>query len=356
MVYAERMKKDRFLPLPSSFVQFPRSSSEFGNRVGCLILSGGNGTRLGGEGPKGCISLPFLKGEPSLFQILCEKIRERGRHIPIAVMTSPLNHRAILKHFCDHHYFGLDRSDLSFFSQSLVPAHEVLRSHDPSPDGRGKRDVGGKSIVCGMPGGNGGAFYHFCRQGIWDRWLCSGVKWVQVLPIDNPLAHPLDSDLLRMHREFGVDLVLRCVHREDAEEEVGVVGHRNGRLSVCEYNELPWEIKYERYQGELKFFLGNSGVFSCSMSWMKRIHDYPLPLHPVHKSGTFCSMGGEGEVPLFRYYETFLLDLFRYADTFRIVLDDRARSFLPIKRRSDLHRLADFYRMRSWDGHNQHTI
>src|SRR4051812_34218091 len=79
--------------------------------VGVVVVAGGQGTRLGFDGPKGTYPIGPVSAA-TLFQIHCEKIlalaRRHGRPIPLYVMTSPENHEATARFFAEHANFGLD--------------------------------------------------------------------------------------------------------------------------------------------------------------------------------------------------------------------------------------------------------
>ena len=55
-------------------------------QLGCIVLAGGMGSRLGHFGPKGTLKLPNYANQ-SLFEIL----RAKTKDMRVAVMTSPLN-------------------------------------------------------------------------------------------------------------------------------------------------------------------------------------------------------------------------------------------------------------------------
>jgi UDP-N-acetylglucosamine pyrophosphorylase len=70
-------------------------------KVAALVLSGGQGTRLGFDGPKGMYDIGLPSAKP-IFQLLAERVKglstlagvPGGRTLPFYVMTSPLNHEA----------------------------------------------------------------------------------------------------------------------------------------------------------------------------------------------------------------------------------------------------------------------
>src|SRR5947209_4320525 len=75
------------------------------------VVAGGQGTRLGFDGPKGTYPIGPVSAA-SLFQIHAERVvalgHRHGRPIPLYVMTSPENHEATARYFAEHKGFGLE--------------------------------------------------------------------------------------------------------------------------------------------------------------------------------------------------------------------------------------------------------
>jgi len=94
-------------------------------RVAVLMVAGGQGTRLGLKGPKGCFPLAPHSGK-TIYQLQSEKVisvsRRVGTAIPFLVMTSPMTDDATRAFFAEHDRFGLDESQLRFFVQGTVPS------------------------------------------------------------------------------------------------------------------------------------------------------------------------------------------------------------------------------------------
>jgi len=149
-----------FAPLSESHIikEIPPSLSY--EKVGCIILAGGQGTRLDCKGPKGCTPLP-LPEEKTLFELLFEKIKQKGRELPVAVMTSTLNHSATIAYFDKKKRFDL--TNLSFFTQKLIPMCD--------DNGELIYHQGGKQRR--RPDGNGRVFHNFFFQ----EFGKSGRRW-----------------------------------------------------------------------------------------------------------------------------------------------------------------------------------
>lgn len=189
---------------------------------------------------------------------------------PIGIMTSPLNHEETVSFFDEHSRFD---KEITFFQQRLVN---------------------------GAPNGNGEVFERFYQDGIWDAWKSQGVDAVGVLPVDDPFGH--FDDLI----PNGEDIVVRCVKSLSKDERVGRVFEKDGHMYVEEYI-------HQRAHS----ILGYTGQFGCTMDFIKNIAYIELPSHKVIKKGK-------------ERVEHFIIDTFPHANSYRIVVSDRAH-FAPVK-------------------------
>jgi len=102
------------------------------NKVGVVLMAGGQGTRLGSSDPKGCFDIG-LPSHKSLFQMQGERIlkaeelaqKQAGKDarptIPWYVMTSGPTRAATAKFFKDNNYFGLSSENVIIFEQGVLP-------------------------------------------------------------------------------------------------------------------------------------------------------------------------------------------------------------------------------------------
>ena len=106
-------------------------------KVGVLMVAGGQGTRLGYDGPKGCYPVGPMSDE-SLFYFHSRKIlaleQEWNTTVPFYIMTSQGNDAATREFFAANNYFGLKKENVFFFENNLqadgsVRIPEALRPY-----------------------------------------------------------------------------------------------------------------------------------------------------------------------------------------------------------------------------------
>ena len=89
-------------------------------KVAAFVVAGGQGTRLGWEGPKGTFPATPVKRKP-LFQCFAETLlalgKRHGRPVPFYIMTSPQNDEATRTFWRKHGYFGMNPADVTLFAQ-----------------------------------------------------------------------------------------------------------------------------------------------------------------------------------------------------------------------------------------------
>lgn len=306
--------------------------------MGCLLLAGGQGTRLGFHHPKGMFPVSVIQHK-SLFQLFAEKVvaagKQVGRVLPFAIMTSPQND-AETRHFFEmHHYFGLNPKQVSFFMQGELPFL----------DATGHLFLETPSHIAVGPNGNGSCLSQFYKAGIWEKWHKEGVKFVNVVLIDNPLADPFDAELLGFHCRQQDEITLKCTEKRDAEEKVGVLIKQQGHPRVIEYSELsPHERNALSSDGGLKHRCANLSLFCFSMDFIRRTADktQEMPLHCAWKASRCLDEVGQiiqpGHPNAWKF-EMFIFDLLKYATGISALLYPRNQCFAPLKNKVGLDSL-----------------
>lgn len=290
--------------------------------MGCVVLAGGQGTRLHFEGPKGLYPISPVK-EKTLFQLIAEKTAAAsawaGTPLPLAIMTSPLNHQNTVSYFEKNHYFGLDPAQVSFFPQEMLP----FLDQEGNPF---LEDT--ETVACG-PDGNGHVFVHFYENGLWDTWKNRGIRYVNLVLIDNPLADPFDVELLGFQARKEADVVVKCTLRSQPNEKVGLLVEVDGQPRVIEYSEAPVEqTSLTTSDGSLVYPYANLSLFSFSMDFISLTPTFPMPLHAALKPAKCLSTGKE---TLAWKFEWFIFDVLPFAKNCKVLAFPRKECFSPLK-------------------------
>ncbi len=308
-------------------------------RVAAFLVAGGQGTRLGCAGPKGCVPATPVRARP-LFQVFAEKLRaaERrfGRAIPFYVMTSPENEAATRRFFAEAGDFGLRPGTVRFVVQGMLPAIDfggriILRERDR---------------VFLSPDGHGGSLKALSRAGALREMTEQGVEEIFYFQVDNPLVRLPDPLFLGHHRIAGAEMSAKVVPKRDPMERVGVVGLVGGRCSVIEYSDLPDALRHARDpRGELLFGAGNIAIHVLRRSFVERLTGtgLVLPYHAARKAIPGIDAAGRPvrpSEPNGIKFETFVFDALSAAGRVTLLSVDRRGEFSPIKNREGDDSLA----------------
>ena len=297
-------------------------------KVAVLLVAGGQGSRLGYEGPKGAYSIGPATGQP-LFYFHARKIvglcRRYGVRIPFYIMTSDANDAATRKHFEEHNYFGLDRSDVTFFMQGMWPALDEA--------GRVILDQPGHIFM--SPDGHGGTLTALEKNGCLADMARRGISTVFFFQVDNPMVEIADPAFVGLHVAHQADISVKLCAKRDPKEGLGVVVERAGHFEMVEYTELTDEQANRRTAaGELYFKYGSVAIHVFSFAFMRAEAGKAMPLHIAHKKIPMCADDGTVGRPEKNNgykFEKFIFDVLPDAKTVLNLAFDRAEEFSPVK-------------------------
>lgn len=294
-------------------------------KVGCLIVAGGQGTRLGFKGPKGL----FPIGSTTLYKILAERTLQASRKahqfLPIAIMTSPDNHEETTAYFHKNDYFGLIPEQVDFLLQTELP---LL-------DDAGNLFLGPAREIAQGPDGNGWALKNFHRSGLFEKWFQKGIRTLNFTLIDNVLADPFDPQLVNFHVEQNLDITVKGILRENPTEKVGIFAKQKGSLSVVEYSEFPAQECNALRDGKLEYPYANISLFSFKMEAIPTWDFDQMPWHLAHKP----AIRHDQSRPLAWKFEKFIFDILPLAENVKGLLYPRKQCFAPLKSVEDLPRI-----------------
>ncbi|MCL1920449.1 MAG: UDPGP type 1 family protein [Kiritimatiellaeota bacterium] len=295
-------------------------------QVAVLLVAGGQGSRLGYEGPKGAFPIGPLTRRP-IFYFHARKIvglaARYGKPVPFYIMTSATNDAQTKAHFEEHKYFGLDKGDVIFFRQGEWPALDT----------KGNLILDAPGHIFMNPDGHGGTIAALEKNGCLDDMARRGVTSVFYFQVDNPLVEIADPVFIGLHALKGADVSLKVCAKRDAEEGLGVVALRGGRSAIIEYTELTEEQAQRRTaDGELYFKYGSVAIHIFALDFLKAQAGWrDMPLHLARKKIKMLNASGSLVESSGIKFEKFIFDVLPNAQAVVNLAFDRADEFSPVK-------------------------
>ena len=294
-----------------------------------VTMAGGQGTRLGHNGPKGTYDIE-LDSHKSLFELLSDGIKEEAKKygvtIPWFIMTSRENNKATIEFFEKHKYFGYQKDKNIFF---------FIQGELPMMDTEGKILIGEDGLIKLAADGHGGIYESLVKSGMTKKMKELGVEWVFIGGVDNCLVKMVDPVLMGIAIDQQVTVACKSVVKANPQEKVGVFCKRNGKPNVIEYTEITEDMAEARDKdGELLY--GESHILCnlFSVDAVERMGANPLPYHVAFKKAKYIDKDGnlvEPDSPNAYKFEAFLFDAFGEVDEMAVLRVKREEEFAPVK-------------------------
>lgn len=300
-------------------------------KVAILTVAGGQGTRLGFEGPKGTYPITPV-AHKSFFQYNAETIlrlnEKYGTTFTWYIMTSELNDQITRDFFASHNHFGLHPDKIVFFAQGTMP---VISSE-------GKLLLENPSSLVLAPDGHGGTLLALRRKGCLDRMVREGTEYLSYFQIDNPLVTLADPLFIGLHHLEQSEMSARMLPKVGPFEKLGNFCMSNGRLTIIEYSDMPADLAEARNpDGSLKFICGSPAIHILSRSFIERLTAdgrLNLPWHRADKKVPFINSQGDRVKPEENNavkLESFIFDAVPMASRTLILEAAREDEFAPTK-------------------------
>ncbi|KAJ0980834.1 hypothetical protein J5N97_009089 [Dioscorea zingiberensis] len=304
-------------------------------KLAVVLLSGGQGTRLGSSDPKGCFDIG-LPSEKSLFQLQAERIlciqrlasqstEDSSGVMPIHwyIMTSPFTDEATRNYFESHKYFGLEINQVTFFQQGTLPC--------VSKDGKFIMETPHK--VAKAPDGNGGLYSALKSSKLLEDMAMRGVKYVDCYGVDNALVRVADPTFLGYFIDKGAAAAAKVVRKAYPQEKVGVFVQqgRGGPLIVVEYSEMDPAMSSEIDQitGQLHYCWSNVCLHMFTLDFLNQVAT------GLEKDSIYHL--AEKKIPSINGFtmglklEQFIFDAFAYSPSTVLFEVSREEEFAPVK-------------------------
>jgi UDP-N-acetylglucosamine/UDP-N-acetylgalactosamine diphosphorylase len=348
---AEFVKKAGSAPLPANFTPasyysiYPVSdeqkykynnAKELGEklisegRVAAFVVAGGQGTRLGFDGPKGDFHITPVKNK-TLFQLFAEFIAAASKKYqtpcPWYIMTSLLNYTQTIEIFRSNNYYGLDEKNVFIFQQGTLPNFDF----------EGKILLADKGEIASSPDGHGGSLKALYKSGAIKDMKKRGIEIISYFQVDNPLINIFDPLFIGLHALDGAEMSSKAVIKTGPKERVGNFCLVDNKVTVIEYSDLPDELaEKQNPDGSLAFELGSIAIHIISRNFVEKLNKkgFSLPLHRAVKKIPHIDLQGnpvEPASPNGIKLESFVFDALPLASKSIILQTPREEEFAPVK-------------------------
>jgi UDP-N-acetylglucosamine/UDP-N-acetylgalactosamine diphosphorylase len=322
-------------------------------KVAAFTVAGGQGTRLGWDGPKGTYPATVVTGKP-LFRVFAEQIlatqKKYGVVIPWYIMTSPINDADTRAFFADNNYFSLLRRNVFMFPQGVLPSIEAQT---------GKLLLSEKWEIAMNPDGHGGSIKALAESGAIEDMLRRGVEHISYFQVDNPLVRCIDPLFIGLHAnapDSSAEMSSKMVAKAYPEEKVGVFCRSGGNTLVIEYSDLPADLMRKAdANGNLLFNAGSIAIHILGVKFVQRLtadsRRFGLPYHRADKKVPHVEIASgvkiEPKEPNAVKLEAFVFDAIPLATSSIVYETSRTEEFAPIKNSTGVDSPASSHQIQS---------
>ena len=311
----------------NQYYEVGRQAIEQG-KYAVVTMAGGQGTRLGHNGPKGTFDIG-LSNHKTIFEILCDTLKQSQREfnvtIPWYIMTSQENNEETIEFFERNNYFQYGKENITFFIQGELPMVDM----------NGKILLENKANIKLAADGHGGVFEAMSRNGILEDMKNRNIEWVYIGGVDNVLSKLGDAFFVGTAIVENKVSAEKSVIKANPQEKVGVFCKKNNRPSVIEYSEISEELANKlNDKGELMFGESNLLCNLFNISVLEKVNHDKLPFHVAFKKAEYLDEKGniiKPEEPNAYKFESFMFDAFEDVENMLIVRVKREEEFAPVK-------------------------
>ena len=296
-------------------------------KVAAFVVAGGQGTRLGFDGPKGGFPISPVKNR-TLFQVFADSIAAVSQRYqtvcPWYIMTSRLNYAETVEILRSNGHYGLDEKDIFIFQQGTLPNF--------GPDGRIL--LADKANISCSPDGHGGSLKALHQSGALADMKKRGVEYLSYFQVDNALINIFDPLFVGLHVLDNAEMSSKAVIKTGPKEKVGNFCLVDGRVTVIEYSDLPDELANKRQSdGSLVFELGSIAIHIINRLFVERLNSrgFALPLHRAVKKIRHIDEHGNPTKSEGIKLESFVFDALPLASNSMVLQTLRNEEFAPTK-------------------------
>ena len=283
-----------------------------GKKLGVVILSGGEGTRLGLPYPKGLFvieSLTLFEWHLKRLQILHNKYKTE---IYLFLMTSNSTDKQVREFFASRKFPFIKEIDI--FKQNSIEALDM----------KTKKPLKLGDIKIMNPIGNGDFF-----EAIKKARHMKEVDLFNVISVDNVLANILDEVFIGTFYSKDLEIVSKAV-KALKDESVGAFFKQGEHIKIEEYSESKGGERMDVY--------GNICNHIFSRKFVELVGTKELPMHEAFKKIPHTDNEGntvKPTVPNGVKREKFIFDSFEFSSKNTVLVVNRNQEFSPLKNSAD---------------------
>ncbi|MCL1865463.1 MAG: UTP--glucose-1-phosphate uridylyltransferase [Spirochaetes bacterium] len=294
-------------------------------KLAAFLVAGGQGSRLGFNGPKGKFPIGPVSGK-TLFHFHAEKIRASEKKynvsIPFLIMTSRDNHEETSIFFKEQKYFGLNPDNVNLFPQNMIP----------SLDRDGKLILSGFNSIFMNPDGHGGSLTALKTSGVLDKLKELKIDTLSYFQVDNPLVKIIDPVFVGFHIMNTADISSKTLQKSYPEEKTGVfVKFAGHTIGIVEYSDMPKDKS-----GNTSYSAANPAIHLFNIQFISKLTDsgrVKLPYHTAKKKIVGLVDGKQKELDGYKF-EQFVFDALPLTEKNVILEILRGEEFAPVKNAS----------------------
>lgn len=297
-------------------------------KIAVCQMAGGQGTRLGHDGPKGTFMIEKINPPKSIFETFADKLKriyeKYGVKIKWYIMTSNSNDKETKKFFESNNYFEYGKENIKFFVQGELPL----------VDEAGKIVLKEKNTIYTAADGNGGIYEALRKNKILEEMEKESIEYLGIGNVDNILINMLDPIFIGLMVKGDYELATKTTTKVSPSEKIGAVCLMNGNPGVIEYTEITDEMANAKDKnGDLLY---GEGYFGCSIfkrTLLEKITN-KLHFHAAHKKNEYLLQNGQKTsafLPNTYKFEAFIFEGFNSSKNMLVLSVERKEEFAPIK-------------------------
>lgn len=294
--------------------------------IAVVTLAGGQGTRLGYKGPKGCYEID-VPPKKSLFEFLCDQLKEiykkYGVYLKWYIMTSISNDAKTKEYFIEKDFFDYPKDKIYFFMQDTL---EIINTD-------GKIILDNFYTLKRASNGNGDIFHAFKRSRL--QKTLNNIKYISVSGIDNIILDIVDPLFIGLTSYNKSDVASKSIAKQDLESNDWVFANVNNNVSIIDPKNLTEKmIKSKNKKGNYNYNQVNILAHIFSKRAFINASKQKLPYHRAYKKNDYINEDGIKVVvkePNSFKFEKFIFDIFKYYKKFTLLEVERNDEFAPIK-------------------------